>query len=266
MKNKLIKFLCLITIFFNLTVKSMGQPQDQTPWNTLPVELKSYILSLVSTGKSMKEILETLKNPTQVSKEFRGLIKNLAQNPETVGNLAKKYIKEHPEEAYQEFFLAVKNGDQLDINKDVVNALIKAGIDVNTVNPKDVRRGTALVYAAGSPNSTKEMVQMLIGAGANVNVQTAHSISPLISAVNIRSKEKVKLLIDNHADVNHKDSGGQTALMIAARWGEKQIVQMLIEAKADLNAQNNYVTTALMLANRYGHEKVAQMLKEAGAQ
>lgn len=259
MKAKIFQFLYLISISLNLTISGMEKRDEQIQWDKLPVELKSYILSLIPEGKKMRDILKSLKNSTQVSKEFRGLVKDLVYGPEVVGNLAKIYIEKYPDQAHREFFMAslnsIYNG-----NKDVVRALIKGGIDVNTKNAKGQ---TALMYAAESPNSNKAMVKILIDLGADVNLKDNDGNTALILAARSNDIEKVKLLIENGAEIDVKLKDGATALMESAARGYKEMVQLLLSLGANINATSANGWSPIMWANRYGNLEVARMLRKA---
>lgn len=50
-------------------------------------------------------------------------------------------------------------------------------------------------------------------------------------------KDVVQVLLDNGADVNISDNKGKTALMTAAKKGNKTILKALIDAGADVNAK-----------------------------
>jgi ankyrin repeat protein len=76
----------------------------------------------------------------------------------------------------------------------------------------------------------------------------------------------VQILIDAGADVNIQDGTYGNALLIASYRGHNKVVQMLIDAGADVNAQSGSYGNALQAASEKGHEKVVQMLIDAGAE
>ena len=62
-------------------------------------------------------------------------------------------------------------------------------------------------------------------------------------------KEIAQMLIDAGADVNAKDADGSTVLMHAVSGGERETVKLLLDAGADVNARDDrYHGTALMVA------------------
>ena len=72
------------------------------------------------------------------------------------------------------------------------------------------------------------------------------NVTPLHSAAN---KEIAELLIAKGADVNAKSDDGWTSLHDATSIGHNEIVELLITKGADVNAKNNYGNTPLDLAS-----------------
>ena len=128
----------------------------------------------------------------------------------------------------------------------------------------------SLLHAAAEGMRVR-VIKLLLSAGANVNNQSRWSITPLISALLLRSnyrrsaslayledsganevhpyaccKMTLACLIDSGANVNYADAGGLTPLMYAANFeGGVDLVEMLIEAGANLYAIDNDGYTAL---------------------
>jgi ankyrin repeat protein len=80
------------------------------------------------------------------------------------------------------------------------------------VNPKNYFGGTSL-HGAG----TKEVTELLIAAGADVNAKGLLGMTPLHDAAQNSPKEIVELLIANGADVNAKADDGKTPLDLAIK-------------------------------------------------
>lgn len=205
MFSKLIKLLYLSIIGLNIVIIAMEPPKKATVLEDLPVELKSYILSLAQEGKSIKQILESLKILGLINTQFRDLIKNLVNSPEAIGNVARNYIEINPQEAYKEFLEAARTGD-----KSVLKALINGGIDVNF---KDDRGLTALMHARGDGHN--EIIKMLIDAGANINAQDKNGLSVIMHAAITGQAKTVEFLLQNGADPNLPNNFGQTTLTTA---------------------------------------------------
>ena len=86
--------------------------------------------------------------------------------------------------------------------------------------------------------------------------------TPLHCAANGGHKEIIELLIAEGADVNAKVEGAGTPLHYAARWGHKEIGKLLIAAGADVNAKNKYGSTPLHSADT---KEIAELIIAAGA-
>lgn len=93
-----------------------------------------------------------------------------------------------------------------------------------------------------------------------IDEPSEEGVTPLIAACSEGHKEVVDLLIKAGADVNAKDKDATNALMAAAARGQKDVVQSLLNAKCDINAQNSDGHTALMFA--YNGKNQVQTLFE----
>lgn len=144
-------------------------------------------------------------------------------------------------------------------NIEVIKQLIQAS-DVNLSAPD----GTPPIsYAAF--NGKHEIVQLLIGAGADVNRANDRTMTPLMFA-SIRKDNTavIKQLLAAKVDVNARSQNGNNALMTAAINGATDAVGLLVEAKAEVNAKDNEGHTALMSAARVDLQ-MANVLLVAGA-
>jgi ankyrin repeat protein len=117
-------------------------------------------------------------------------------------------------------------------NTEIVTALLDAGARVDEA---DNEGNTSLMLAAQRARSGN--VQLLLKAGANVNLRNAHGWTALIYAVNSSGayaeenlKEIVTGLIAGGAEVNARDQQEKTALAYAV--GSAAITQMLISSGA----------------------------------
>ena len=111
----------------------------------------------------------------------------------------------------------------------------------------------------------KECMEMLIEAGAVVNVPTNSGMSALMKASENGHEECVKLLLEAGADVNAICKEGCTSLMYAAMFGHETCFHALLAVGTNVNIQENSGSTALIIASSYGHDKFVKALVEAGA-
>ncbi len=145
-----------------------------------------------------------------------------------------------------------------DIN--AVKQHIAAGADVN-----ENVLGTPLHWA--TVNGHKEVAELLIAKGADVNAKDAVGNTPLYNTILFNAivevhKEIAELLIQNGADVNAQDKNGNTPLHLAATSGLKEVAELLIANGADVNAKKKFGRTPLHDAATKG---IAELLIAKGA-
>ncbi len=172
-----------------------------------------------------------------------------------------------PDERFKMLIEEIKKWEP---NLNLVSDLIALGTNLDGIAPY-TDDFTASHLAVRRNHS--EILQMLIGAGADLNVQDKHSRTVLNLAMSEGRTEMAKMILNSgKAGVNIPDCRGRTPLHWAVRgagnwkwpWGE-ELVQMLIGAGAKLDIQDKDGSTALHLAARENQPNIAQMLVDAGA-
>ena len=142
----------------------------------------------------------------------------------------------------------------LEGRKDIVEILLAKGADVNVKRNDGV---TALMSA--SREGHKDVVEQLLAAGADVIAEANDGGTALMMAAQNGHKEAVKLLLAKGADVNAKTDTSSTALILASQEGHEDVVELLLAAGADVNAKANTGATALMLAARGGYTEIVKL-------
>ena len=95
-------------------------------------------------------------------------------------------------------------------------------------------------------NGDLDAVRQYIAAGSNLNEpEPMGGSSPLITAALFNKKEMVKVLLDAGARVDFRNNDGSTALHVAAFFCRPEIVKLLLENKADKSIRNKFGSTAL---------------------
>lgn len=172
------------------------------------------------------------------------------------------------------------------LSVEIWSALIHAGLDVNSLGTKNE---TPLIsvcsgYVAPATNdfyrqSRCAIVQLLLDAGAEVNVVDQYNDSPLRAAAAAGNSEVVKLLRKVGANPNALGSGTRSALFEAAIHGHDNIVQSLLQGGAQVEAAtigsrfsqlSGYLmdvegVTPLIAAAEAGHFQTIRLLVNAGA-
>jgi ankyrin repeat protein len=154
---------------------------------------------------------------------------------------------------------------------DSVRELIGLGASLNS---KDPNVGTPL--AAAARKGEREMLDVLLAAGAGKNDRTQMSMA-LFSAAENGSPDLVKMFLRLGANPNYfsRTDGGFTPLMSAAAKGSAEAVAALINAGANVDAKEDTGTTALAWAagnadrddpkRAMEYESTVRLLLEAGA-
>lgn len=141
---------------------------------------------------------------------------------------------------------------------------LAALISETDVNMRDQQSGTtALEHAVR--NANREMVQLLLSAGANPNARDSSGQTVLMDLDEDATADLVWDLINSGAKVNLQDEEGNTALMEAAATRNLDLIKTLIDAGAKLETRNKQGRTALMFAALAGHVNTVRTLILAGA-
>jgi ankyrin repeat protein len=127
------------------------------------------------------------------------------------------------------------------------------------INLRNTHGETALSLAAyfGRTN----YVRRLIDAGAEVNF---FGWPPLVYAACNGHTEIVDILIGKGAEINGKTENGSTALFFASRFGHLPTVKALLRHRADPTVVNDHGETALDWALKAGNTDIADILRKGG--
>ncbi len=131
--------------------------------------------------------------------------------------------------------------------KDLKKILFKAGASlIIGVREYQAEYGENAFFQAAADGRT-DIVEAMIAAGTDVN--TVNAAGKMSALMRVTEDSTVDSLLDAGADVNLKDKAGFTAMIWAAAFRRESIVIKLIAAGADVNLRNNDGKSALDLIN-----------------
>lgn len=148
---------------------------------------------------------------------------------------------------------------------EIVRLLLDRGADPNSANKYG---NTALAKAALTNNM--EAVRLLLERGANPNAKSkTEDETALMWAAEKRFTDIVEALLGAGADLNAKSAKGKTALMVAVQYGSLETVQALLRRGAKVDDEDAVAKTVLNYAEEYPQEPtradMIRVLKKAGA-
>ncbi|KAJ5188138.1 hypothetical protein N7491_004463 [Penicillium cf. griseofulvum] len=146
----------------------------------------------------------------------------------------------------------------LEGHKEVAQMLLDRGANINASGG---RYGNAL--QAASSRGHKEVVQILLDRGANVNASGGRHGNALQAASSGGHKEVVQILLERGSNITYHQL--VNALEAASSRGHKEVVQVLLDCGANVNTQDGQYSNALEAASSGGHKEVVQMLLDYGA-
>lgn len=148
-----------------------------------------------------------------------------------------------------------KPGTEAHADTVCLDLFLLAGMDANTTTAGY----TMLEHAEGNPVAVARLLQ----AGAAPD--SGGVSTPLIVAVTRGQNVTVQLLLAAGASVNLADGTGRTPLMAAAERGDTTLVGLLLRGGADVGARSSLGASALSLARGAGHDGLVALLQQAGA-
>jgi ankyrin repeat protein len=194
----------------------------------------SLVLSLGISGTSFGMLPRlTRVLPTQIMpRATRALVPMRSITKSAVLSSSSVIKKNQPVALRLHFIDAVEVGD-LGRVEELINQNVS--LQRALVNDRCYGSHTPLTIIACMPGDEKkvlDMVQLLVGAGANVNVATGDGFTPLMCAAAAGHTSTVDFLIKSGADVHARNIIGDTALTYAKQRGLWEIVELLVNCEA----------------------------------
>lgn len=133
------------------------------------------------------------------------------------------------------------------------------------MNEREQRELDELLMNSSKGENIQQITE-LIEAGANINaVTTVQKETPLHIAVRYGHKEVAELLLNEGANVNAVERRKWTLLHTAVRSGKVEVAELLLDRGANVNAVDNIDMTPLHFAVKYVQEELVELLLEKGA-
>ncbi len=132
------------------------------------------------------------------------------------------------------------------------------------LNQTDVCDWTALAHA--TENNHKDIVELLLGSGANMNYQNRDYEIPILQAARQGNTEIIDVFLQAGVSVDAEILPEEkTSLMFAAEEGDIGTLQFLLKKGADIELQSLFDKRALDFAASGGHVDIVRILLQAGA-
>ena len=147
-----------------------------------------------------------------------------------------------------------------DVNK--VRALLEEGLERADI--EDDKGRTPLHWVAFGYNGRKDVAQLLIDNGADVNHRDKEGYTALHFAARYAHKHLAELLIAKGTDIDAASADGMTPLHCAAYNDNRRMVQLLLDAGAAINPADKSGHSPLEYAVIYDFREVAGLLRERG--
>jgi len=147
---------------------------------------------------------------------------------------------------------------------DLVAAVLEAQPDLTALDS----RGLAVMNAACQQGVTGEVAELLIEAGAELDVVSPDSFNSVAihDCAYSGSQDAIDVMLEHGVDVNLRQvDNGATALIVAAWQGHGDLVAHLLEVGADPSITTSNGSTAHKWAQVGGHQDVVALLEAAGA-
>lgn len=169
--------------------------------------------------------VEIVKLMWEVHSELKGqafVVASAYGHAELVKELICLGANSHPNNIYDAMAMYAAAGNN---QVEIVKLLIESGVNADVTSQKITHGRTALMEATLEENL--ELIEYLIQAGANVDLEDAQGVTALMEASGNNCFNSAKILLKNKCNMKIINKNGQTALDIAIQEGHSEIIDLL---------------------------------------
>jgi len=158
-----------------------------------------------------------------------------------------------------------------------IKLLVSAGVDINAETPGFPSGFTALSRVTKTAEEPKEIIDLLLANGADIEAPSTLGLTPLHCAVILQNLDLMSYLISKGADANAVNGNGESCLLIAINSNDDynapgrtqrpvsiEVLDKLVMAGAKLTHQGGWGGSVLEAAIRTGEIHVIDWLFENG--
>lgn len=198
---------------------------------TLKFLIHSHVLGEVVPAPIPEDLQESTDAAGLWAFSTYGNMAHFAHFESDINHVTERVLRSH-----SLLHIAIARGDM-----DKIKEELDMGANVNAL------AGDGLSTLQWAISADLTILEFLLQAGANPNVESFEGATPIMNAVQSDKMEHLQLLIAQGAEVNKQDNRGFTALHRAAEMGHVEIVKELLKQGADKTVEAEG-QTALSLA------------------
>jgi ankyrin repeat protein len=211
---------------------------------TLKTAVTLFLFSLVATGCSRSRSANDIEDAVNKG-DVKAISDMLRANPRL-----REWRNAHDETLLHVAVFANRTQS--------LRTLLANGVDPNHARFPD--RWTPLHMAANVGRT--EMIDALVGAGANVEARTEDEMTPLLIAA-YRHPDAVSQLLHLGVDVNAEGKTGRNGLFISCINDDENVATLLIRAGIDLKHADKLGNTAVDYARENRAAKVENVIRHS---
>lgn len=245
-----------------VNITSMIKKSSAEEWNDKAIKLEKLgkIKEAEISKKKAVEINENLKiyKKKFTESEILDFEKSLIQKND---NTIKKYL----ELGFNPNHM-IKNTIPLLIKTIIKSKTMMELISQSNID-KELKKSSIGITALSiaSKSGDDKIVKLLLGAGANPNIENNNGVSILFFAAFYHHGDFIDFIHSNKKELAFQNNNGDSALTLASSKGHKKIIELLLGAGANINFQCSKKISPLICSISNGHKEIIEFLLKNGA-